>query len=330
MSNNIKPAPGLRLGRGHSKIWIGPQYSLELVQTCFLPLTDCPAMLPSMREKPSVAIVGPGRLGTALALQLARAGYRISEIVSRTPASARQTRALTQTLKARSSRYPNAGLDAGLIWLCVPDREIAVVAEDLATRKIWKGKTVFHSSGALDSGILDPLRERGAKVASVHPMMTFVRGAVPTMKGITFALEGDAAAVRLARQIVRGFGARTFLIRKQNKATYHAWGAFTSPLLVAALVTAEQVARAAGLKTAEARRMMLPIVCQTFVNYAALGPAGAFSGPLVRGDAEIVRKHLQALKKIPEARAVYIALARSALRHLPAENRSQLEKVLKT
>ena len=286
-------------------------------------------MLPTMPTKPSVAIVGPGRLGTALALQLTRAGYRISEIVSRTPASARKVRALTQTLKARSSHYQNVSLDAGLIWLCVPDREIAVVAGDLAALKIWKGKTVFHSSGALDSDTLGALRKCGAKVASVHPMMTFVRGAVPTMKGITFALEGDGAAVRLAQRIVRDFGARTFLILKRNKAAYHAWGAFTSPLLVAALVTAEQVARSAGLKTTEARRMMLPIVAQTFVNYAALGPAASFSGPLVRGDAETVCKHLQALKTIPEARAVYVALARSALHHLPVENRRQLAKLLK-
>jgi predicted short-subunit dehydrogenase-like oxidoreductase (DUF2520 family) len=286
-------------------------------------------MLPSMPAKPTVAIVGLGRLGTALALQLARAGYCISEIVSRTPESQRQARALTRTLKARSSHHQNVILDAGLVWLCVPDRRIAVVAADLAELNIWKGKTVFHSSGALDSDVLAPLRNRGARVASVHPMMTFVRGAVPTMKGITFALEGDAAAVRLARRIVRDLGARTFIIPKQNKAAYHAWGAFTSPLLVAALVTAEQVARAAGLKTAEARRMMLPIVCQTFVNYAALGPAGAFSGPLVRGDSEIVSKHLRALKKIPDARAVYVALARSALRHLPVENRRQLERALK-
>jgi predicted short-subunit dehydrogenase-like oxidoreductase (DUF2520 family) len=282
-----------------------------------------------MPAKPTVAIIGPGRLGTALALQLARAGYHVSELISRTPASARRLRALTQTLKARSSHHRNVRLNADLIWLCVPDREIAIVAADLATLNIWKGKTVFHSSGALGSDTLDPLRKRGAKVASVHPMMTFVRGAVPAMKGITFALEGDAPAVRVAQRIVRDFGARTFLIRRQKKAAYHAWGSFASPLLVAALVTAEQVARSAGLKTAEARRMMLPIVCQTFVNYAALGPAGSFSGPLVRGDAEIVRKHLHALKKLPEARAVYVALARSSLRQLPVENRRQLEKALK-
>lgn len=226
-----------------------------------------------MPANTSVAIIGLGRLGGALALQLSSAGYRISEVVSRTPASQRRTHALAQALKTRSSHYRNAILDAGLIWLCVPDREIAAAAIQLARLKSWKGKTVFHSSGALDSDILNQLRKQGARVASVHPMMTFVKGAVPTMKGITFALEGDAAAVRLARRVVRDFGARAFLIRKPNKPAYHAWGAFASPLLVAALVSAEEVARAAGLKTGEARRMMLPIVCQTFVNYAALGPA---------------------------------------------------------
>jgi predicted short-subunit dehydrogenase-like oxidoreductase (DUF2520 family) len=286
-------------------------------------------MLPSMPGKPTVAIVGLGRLGTALALQLSRVGYRISETISRTPAAALRARTFTQTLKARSSACQDASLDAGLIWLCVPDREIAGVAEDLAALTAWKGKIVFHSSGALDSDTLGALRKCGAHVASVHPMMTFVSGTVPTVKGITFALEGDAAAVRLARRVVRDLGARSFPISKQNKAAYHALGAFASPLLVAALVTAEQVARSAGLKTAEARRMMLPIVCQTFVNYAALGPDGAFSGPLVRGDTEIVGKHLQALKKVPEARAVYVALARSALNLLPVANRRQLAKVLK-
>ena len=59
-----------------------------------------------------------------------------------------------------------------------------------------------------------------------------------------------------------------------------------------------------------------------------LGPAGAFSGPMVRGDAEIVRKHLQVLKKVPEAREVYLALARAAMRYLPSRNRVQLKKAL--
>ena len=285
-------------------------------------------MLPAMAVKPHIAIVGPGRLGTALALELNRAGYRISEIVSHKRPEGK-SRLLARKLRARTSSPDNAVLDADLIWFCVPDREIAAAARALASKVEWRGKTAFHSSGALASNQLDVLKRRGASVAAVHPMMTFVRGAVPSLKGVPFAVEGDATATRLARGIVRKLGGETFPIRAKNKAAYHAWGAFASPLLVALLVSAEQVARAAGLKATEARKKMLPILKQTIENYGRLGPAGAFSGPLVRGDAEIVRKHLRVLGKIPEAKEVYLALARIAVRRLPVQQARKLENALR-
>jgi predicted short-subunit dehydrogenase-like oxidoreductase (DUF2520 family) len=286
-------------------------------------------MLPAMAVKPRIAIVGPGRLGKALALELKRAGYKISEIVSRNHAgSRRKARELARDIEARASTRDGAQLDADVVWFCVPDREIAAASRQLAPLIDWKSKIAFHSSGALLSDELNMLRRRGVAVASVHPLMTFVPGSMPSLEGAPFAVEGDAMAVRAARRIVRDLGGQAFTIRKQHKAAYHAWGAFTSPLLVATLVTAERLARTAGLSVADARKKMLPIVRQTLANYEALGPAGAFSGPIVRGDAETVRKHLRVLKKVPEARNVYLALARAALRYLPTRNRAKLKKVL--
>ncbi len=286
-------------------------------------------MLPAMARKPSVAIVGPGRLGRALALELKRAGYNISEIVSRnTAASKRKARGLARKVDAHVSTSDSARLGADLVWFCVPDREIAAASHQLASAVVWKKKIAIHSSGALASDELKELRRRGAVVASVHPLMTFVRGSIPSLKGVPFAVEGDATAVRVARRIARDLGGEAFTLSKRHKAAYHAWGAFTSPLLVATLVTGEQLARAAGLSAVEARKKMLPIVRQTIANYEAIGPAGAFSGPIVRGDAETVRKHLQVLRKVPEARDVYRALARTALRYLPVRNRAQLKRAL--
>ena len=150
-------------------------------------------------------------------------------------------------------------------------------------------------------------------------------------EGVPFGLEGDAAALRVARQDRARSGRGGLLHFQENrKSAYHAWGAFTSPLLIALLVTGEKVARAAGLSTAEARRKMLPILRQTLANYAKLGPAGAFSGPIVRGDAQVVRQHLRELKKIPGAEEVYVALARAGLRYLPVGNRKELEKLLRS
>ncbi len=265
-----------------------------------------------------------------MALQLKRAGYRISEIVSsNSKTSQREARALSQQVHAGWTST-NPSVEADLIWFCTPDREIGRAARQLAQAVNWKGKIAFHSSGALDSDELRVLRRRGAAVASVHPLMTFVRASIPSLQGVPFAIEGDPAALRAAERIVRDLGGEAFSISKSKKSAYHAWGGFTSPLLVALLVTAEKVALAAGLSAADARKKMLPIVRQTLENYAKLGPAGAFSGPIVRGDAHVVRKHVKELRKISGAKEVYMALAKAGFRYLPVRNRKELEKLLKS
>jgi predicted short-subunit dehydrogenase-like oxidoreductase (DUF2520 family) len=278
-------------------------------------------------SKPCITIVGPGRLGRTLGLALAQAGYPVREIVSRnSPESVRKARKLAKELGAKIAVLPR--VEADLVWVCVPDREISAIARQMAKQKPERGRVVFHSSGALSSDELDALRKRGAAVASVHPLMTFVAGSVASFERVPWALEGDARALVMARKITRDLGGESFIVNKLAKPAYHAWGAFLSPLLVVLLVTSEEVARKAGLSMPQARKRMMPIVRQTLANYAALGPAGAFSGPLIRGDAEVVRMHLKALKKIPEAAEVYRTLARVALRHLPTARRRELERIL--
>ena len=124
-------------------------------------------------------------------------------------------------------------------------------------------------------------------------------------------------------------GGHSYLIRKDNKAAYHAWGTFASPLLTALLATAEQVAAVAGVSRREAKRRMLPILQQTLANYAALDAAGAFSGPIVRGDVDTVKRHLRVLRKVPAAGDVYLSLAGAALAYLPGKNKRALMRELR-
>ena len=283
-----------------------------------------------MKVKPSVAIVGPGRFGTALARALLGAGYRLSEIVSSTSRASRQSaRALARLAKINTTSVTRPHLDADVLWICVPDQQIEDLAEQLASLTSWKRKIVFHSSGALTSDVLNQLRQRGAVVASVHPVMTFVHGSVPSFKGIPFGVEGDAAAVRTARRIIADLLGESFIVEKQDKALYHVWGMFTSPLLLSLVATAEQVGRAAGVPAKNIQKKMMPIMMRTLANYAKLGGAGSFSGPLVRGDVSTIKKHLQVLKRLPEARQSYVSLARSALLQLPVRNRAEIEKALR-
>jgi predicted short-subunit dehydrogenase-like oxidoreductase (DUF2520 family) len=262
---------------------------------------DASAMLPGMGAKPRIAIVGPGNMGTALTVSLRRAGFTIAAVIGRSK-SHRRSQSLAKRVGTRSTADPST-VKADLIWLCVPDSEIANTARALAMKLEWKGKVV-------------------------HPLMTFVRGSRASLAGVPFAIEGDSRAMRLARRIVRELGGHAYAIRKKDKAAYHAWATFASPLLTALLATTEEVAGIAGVSRKAAVRRMLPILQQTLANYAALGAAGAFSGPIVRGDLETVRTHLVVLRRVPAAREVYAALSRAALQYLPTRNKTSLKRIL--
>jgi predicted short-subunit dehydrogenase-like oxidoreductase (DUF2520 family) len=277
---------------------------------------------------PAIAIIGAGNLGTALSLALGQTRYRVGEIVSRqSPSSRARAAKLARRIGARRLVLESNEIQAEVIWLCVPDREIASCAKALA-RLQCSGRIFLHSSGAVGSDALQPLRKRGASVASAHPLMTFVSGVAPSFRGVSFALEGDRKAVTAARRIVSVLGGESYRVSLKDKPLYHAWATFTSPLLTILLETAEQVAQAAHVSSRQARSRAAPILRQTVENYVQQGAARGFSGPIIRGDAATVRRHLNALRAVPGAREVYLTLARAALKAFPVRNRSELTKLL--
>ena len=205
--------------------------------------------------------------------------------------------------------------------------EIGNVAEKLLGFE-WKGKIAFHSSGVLASDALQALRKRGAAVASVHPLMTFVRGSVPDLAEVPFAIQGDGKAARVAFKVVKDLGGIPVPIRNDDKVPYHAFATMICPLLVALVAAAEETAGAAGLSRKIARRRMMPIVRQTLTNYAKVGPAKSFSGPIVRGDVETIREHMKVIRKLSAATNAYAGLARSALAYLPSRNAKEIQQLL--
>src|SRR5690242_16222658 len=116
-------------------------------------------MLPAMPRKPLLTIIGPGRLGAALAVALHKTGYSIDEIVTRSaPSSRKRLTTLPKTLRSRVISCADAKLTADVLWICVPDDAIRGTALQLAKTHSWKRKFVFHSSGALTSRELSELK----------------------------------------------------------------------------------------------------------------------------------------------------------------------------
>ena len=279
----------------------------------------------------TVAIVGTGNVARVLALALLNSGVRVSEIVTRDASeSKKQGEKLARYVMARATTVNDAKLDAKIVWFCVSDGAIADVAAHLAKLPVnWKRKMVLHASGALTSSELEVLKKKGASVASVHPMNTFLPTSSPDLQGTPFGVEGDVAAMRAGKRIAKRIsgGAPVFEIKAQDKVLYHAIGSFTSPLTISTLNVAERIAGSIGIS--EPRVLMGAILRRTIENFIANGSVAAFSGPIRRGDSATLRKHLAALSKVPGAREAYVALARNAIDHLPTKDQAEMRELLR-
>ena len=276
----------------------------------------------------SISFVGAGALGSGLARLLHAQGYAIAEIVARTSAGAkRRAAAVAREVRSKVVTIERAKLECDVLWLAVPDEAVEDVARTLARRERVP-RIVLHASGALSSRSLQALAERGVKTGSAHPMMTFVAGEAPSLKGAWFAVEGSAEAVRAARAMAAKLGAKSFTIEPESKTLYHAFGAMLSPMLAAELEAAERLGMRAGISRKDVRRIMLPIVERTVSNVLHKGAARSFSGPLARGDVGTVAAHLKALSASGEAQ-VYASLMEYAIGALPVKRKDEMEKLLK-
>jgi predicted short-subunit dehydrogenase-like oxidoreductase (DUF2520 family) len=273
---------------------------------------------------PSVSIIGLGNWGNSLARALTDAGVPLHEVVVRGRLSARKT-------SLPLTNLDRAHLDADVLWLCVPDKAIAPVTARLVKRTAGQdlaGQIVVHSSGAVSAGVLQPAMNAGASVGSVHPLMSFPTRTPVTLKGVSFAVEANAASSRVLNQLVRRIGGRPFAIKASSKALYHAVGVLSSPLLVSHLAAAYEAAARAGFSPRQARRLIEPIARATLDNFFRNGPARSFSGPIAREDLDTIRLHLQALKPHPMLASVYRSLALYALDILPSPGRKARRQAL--
>jgi predicted short-subunit dehydrogenase-like oxidoreductase (DUF2520 family) len=258
----------------------------------------------------ALAIIGAGRVGRALGKRLHELGWTIGAVVAQSEASARKAARYIGAGKARAAISRDV-LASKLILICTPDDAIASVAKELARigAEELRGKVVLHSSGALNSRALRAVRKCGAAVGSMHPLQSFSGVAIPPLEGKVFAIEGDPAAVKLARQVARALGGLPVQIAGGSKALYHAAAAFAAGHVLAIEETAARLMMSTGMTRAEAVRALLQLTRQVLENFERLGPRASWTGPLARGDHGVVTTHLAAMQRLPrEFGKAYAAL----------------------
>lgn len=220
-----------------------------------------------------LAIVGRGRLGTALASALRDAGYRV---------------------EGPLGRGAN-GCGADAVLLCVPDAEIAGAAAEIA-----RGPLVGHCSGATG---LDPLTPHEA--FSFHPLMT-VTAVGANFAGAGAAIAGSTVRARsLGAELASALNMNAVEIDDRDRAAYHAAASIASNFLVALEAAAERLGATAGIN----RELLVPLVRATVENWANAGPERSLTGPVARGDeVTIARQRAAVAERTPELLALFDAL----------------------
>jgi len=261
-----------------------------------------------------VFILGSGKVGRGLAVALRKAGW---------------------TVEARAARagLPARAITSPLLILAVRDAELPRLCDELVARRLVGKKTAcVHVAGARGPEMLARLQGVTAGVAQMHPMISFADpGFLPTLRRGNLHVSGDPVAVRRARAVARALGMTARTIPGLDRVGYHAAaGLVANGAAALAALGAELLVRS-GVAAADAPRLLGPLLRSVADNVEALGFPAALTGPVRRGDAAAVAKHLRLIEeRLPAAVPLYVAAGRAQLplaRALPDASPAALDAV---
>ena len=258
--------------------------------------------------KPSIALIGPGKVGCAIGRRLFEAGYPMQTVIGRDQQRTTTACHFIGCSEAVASLDLQTAAGAKIILLAVPDDQIEDLAADFTdATPLAEDQTLIHFSG-LHPARLMRLGTESAQLLSIHPLLPFAdrQLAYKKLSDCPCALEGDESAIPLGEKLISALGGKSFTIVSDKKQLYHAGACVASNFLVTLLGTARDLLSQAGIADEDAIPLLLPLVQASLDNTEKLGPEAGLTGPIVRGDAGTVQQHLRALEaSAPELLPLY-------------------------
>lgn len=283
--------------------------------------------------RPTIGIIGAGKVGATLARLWRKSEYIISAVYSRTEVNAQL---LARFVDADVARSPNAVvMQSDLTVLSVPDDAIEPVARALAQDTYDGQKMVIHTSGAHSISSLQVLADSGVMVGSLHPIYPFadVESAIQGLSGAIFAVETvNTILHKWLLGLINAVDGQVIIIPEGQKALYHSALAIASNYTVTLYAIAEQLLVGLGADKSVVDQALNTLVSATIANIQAQGIPDALTGPLARADIGTIESHLEALSaQDSDLQLMYTQLARLSFPMLRARGVGTilLEEILK-
>ncbi|WP_268258646.1 MULTISPECIES: Rossmann-like and DUF2520 domain-containing protein [Actinomyces] len=269
-----------------------------------------------------VGVVGMGHVGPVIASALRGAGHAIVGVTASSPASLERAEVMLPGVPVLDVEHLVERSE--LVVLAVPDDQIEPLVKGLADLRVWQGgQLLAHTSGAHGTAVLEPARRLGAIPLAIHPAMTFTGTSIDIARlvGTPFAVTAPAPVLPIAQALVVELGGEPVVVAEEQRPLYHAALAHGANHLVTLVVQAQRALAEAGVEDTGA--FMRPLLEAALDRVSREGEAG-LSGPVARGDAGTVARHMEALLgsgDLDDVADTYAHMARATVRMLVASGR---------
>ena len=242
-----------------------------------------------------IGIIGAGKVGTTLGKYLSIHGKNVTGFYSRTHESADEaaTFAETETYSSLCKLVEKSDV----IFITTPDGVIHQVWGDLLHQDI-SNRIICHFSGSLSSHVFSGREEAGASGISMHPMYAFSDKfhSYEQFHTAYLTLEGDPEAVAVMKPMWEANGHHVLTLKAEDKIKYHAAAAMASNEMLGLMQASLDILSECGFSEKDSMALLTPLVQGNIASMLEKGCVNALTGPVERGDAQTVRKHLQALE----------------------------------
>lgn len=290
-------------------------------------------------KKLNIAIIGFGKLGSALFYELKSVGYSVNTVIEKNNVTYNKIKRINKNLKVFKSINYSYLEKCDVLIISVKDSQLDNLVQEINENGgNYKEKIVFHTSGAKSSSILKIKGLLSKNRGSFHPIQTFKSQSnynQGLLSDIYFGIEGGKEFIKYSKELIESLNSNLILIKARNKELYHLSSVVSSNLLASYFSLLEQLAIKAGIPKNKILQIYKPIVYKTIENIFKYGTSKSLTGPFERGDADTVKMHLSKIRKEKVFKDLYLILGKEALdlarykESITEKQKKEIEKILK-
>ncbi len=245
---------------------------------------------------PTVSFIGSGNVAWHLAPALDNLGFVVKEVFS---PNQKNATALTERLYQAEVKtsLDFADSPSRLFFVAVPDDAIADVAREIT---LPDDATIVHTSGSQPLQVLQ--FSAAAHIGVFYPLQTFSKIRPVDFRHVPIFLEAsDDVAAKQLNTLAKGLTSRYKTITSEERQALHVAAVFASNF-------PNHMLRLSKLLMDQNRlnfEWLKPVILETINKALAVGPEHAQTGPAVRGDLEILDRHLAYLQSDAAMAKIY-------------------------